>query len=111
MEALCRDASAASRLLAAAPAETRDRALTGIAAGLRERSAEVLEANLADLADERAEGLTPALRDRLSLDEARIEAMAVATTSPNRGEQGATSSSTIRPASHPSSRIACHARR
>ena len=75
--ALCRDASAASRLLAAAPAETRDQALTGIAAGLRERSGEVLEANRADLADERAEGLTPALRDRLSLDEARIEAMAV----------------------------------
>lgn len=51
--------------------------MTGIASGLRERSAEVLEANLADLADERAEGLTPALRDRLSLDEARIEAMAI----------------------------------
>lgn len=75
--ALCRDASVASRLLAAASAETRDRALTGIAAGLRERSGEVLEANRADLEDERAEGLTPALRDRLSLDEERIEAMAV----------------------------------
>ena len=34
------------------------------------------EANAADLADERAAGLTDALRDRLTLDEARIEAMA-----------------------------------
>ncbi len=38
--------------------------------------AEVLEANAADLADERAEGLTAALRDRLTLSEARVAAMA-----------------------------------
>ena len=36
----------------------------------------MLEANAADLADERAEGLTPALRDRLTLTEDRVEAMA-----------------------------------
>ena len=36
----------------------------------------MLEANAADLADERAAGLTPALRDRLTLTEARVEAMA-----------------------------------
>jgi glutamate-5-semialdehyde dehydrogenase len=47
-----------------------------IARLLGERSGEVLEANAADLADERAEGLTPALRDRLALDGGRIAAMA-----------------------------------
>ena len=43
---------------------------------LGERKDEVLEANAADLGDERAADLTAALRDRLTLDEARIEAMA-----------------------------------
>jgi glutamate-5-semialdehyde dehydrogenase len=43
---------------------------------LGERSAEILEANAADLADERAAGLTQALRDRLTLTEERIAGMA-----------------------------------
>ncbi len=66
----------ASRVLASASTEARDAALEGTARLLGERVAEVLEANAADLADERAAGLTPALRDRLTLDEGRIEAMA-----------------------------------
>ena len=41
-----------------------------------ERSGEILEANAADLADERAGGLTQALRDRLTLTEERIAGMA-----------------------------------
>ncbi len=43
---------------------------------LGERSAEILEANAADLADDRAQGLTQALRDRLTLTEERIAGMA-----------------------------------
>jgi glutamate-5-semialdehyde dehydrogenase len=43
---------------------------------LTERAEGILEANAADLADERAEGLTTALRDRLALTEDRIAAMA-----------------------------------
>jgi glutamate-5-semialdehyde dehydrogenase len=43
---------------------------------LSERSAEILEANAADLADDRASGLTQALRDRLTLTEERIAGMA-----------------------------------
>lgn len=43
---------------------------------LTERVGEILEANAADLADERAEGLTTALRDRLTLTEERVAAMA-----------------------------------
>jgi glutamate-5-semialdehyde dehydrogenase len=43
---------------------------------LGERTSEILEANVADLADERAAGLTQALRDRLTLTEDRVAAMA-----------------------------------
>src|SRR5439155_16572955 len=57
-------------------AEEKNAALERIAEQLGGRSDDVLEANAADLADERAAGLTPALRDRLTLDEARIAAMA-----------------------------------
>src|SRR5262249_28258557 len=53
-----------------------DAALAAIARLLGERSAAILEANAADLADERAAGLTDALRDRLTLSEERIAAMA-----------------------------------
>jgi glutamate-5-semialdehyde dehydrogenase len=43
---------------------------------LGDRTAEILEANAADIADERTAGLTQALRDRLMLTEDRIAAMA-----------------------------------
>jgi len=43
---------------------------------LGERCGEILEANAADLADERAAGLTQALRDRLTLTQERVAAMA-----------------------------------
>jgi glutamate-5-semialdehyde dehydrogenase len=43
---------------------------------LEERAAEILEANAADVADERAEGLSVALQDRLALGEERVAAMA-----------------------------------
>jgi glutamate-5-semialdehyde dehydrogenase len=66
----------ASHELATAPAATRDAALARIAELLSERADGVLEANAADLADERAASLDAALRDRLTLDAARIEAMA-----------------------------------
>jgi glutamate-5-semialdehyde dehydrogenase len=43
---------------------------------LEERTGEILEANAADLADERAAGLSEALRDRLTLSAERVAAMA-----------------------------------
>jgi glutamate-5-semialdehyde dehydrogenase len=64
----------ASRSLAQSPAAERNLALTGAAAALRARTAAILAANEADLAA--YDGL-PALRDRLRLDERRVEAMAV----------------------------------
>ena len=73
---VCASAKGASRELATATTETKNAALARLAELLGERSGEILEANAADLADERATGLTSALRDRLTLDEARVGAMA-----------------------------------
>jgi glutamate-5-semialdehyde dehydrogenase len=70
------DARAASLVLGRTPTAKRDAALTRLAALLRERADDVLAANAADLADERAAGLTEALRDRLTLSADRVEAMA-----------------------------------
>ena len=72
----CESAQRAARVLASADTETKNRALERLAELLGERAGEVLEANAADLADERAAGLSEALRDRLALSESRIAAMA-----------------------------------
>jgi glutamate-5-semialdehyde dehydrogenase len=74
--ASCAAAKKAARVLASATTEAKDAALEATARLLEERSAEILEANAADLADERALELTEALRDRLTLSEARVAAMA-----------------------------------
>jgi glutamate-5-semialdehyde dehydrogenase len=73
---VCESAKRASRELARATTETKDAALDRLAELLTERTADVLEANRADLDDERAAGLTDALRDRLALIEERVAAMA-----------------------------------
>ncbi len=72
----CGAARRAARVLGAASTEAKNLALEATARLLGERVAEVLEANAADLADERADGLTPALRDRLALTVERVAAMA-----------------------------------
>src|SRR3954447_10749209 len=72
----CEAAKRASIVLGSASTEAKNAALEATARLLGERSAEILEANAADLADERAEGLTDALRDRLTLSEERIAGMA-----------------------------------
>ena len=72
----CAAARQASRVLAAASGEQKDAALKATARLLVDRVADVLEANAADLADERASALTAALRDRLALSEGRVTAMA-----------------------------------
>ena len=72
----CESAKRASHALATADTATKDRALRRLADLLEERADEILEANAADLADERAAGLTEALRDRLALTEARVGDMA-----------------------------------
>ena len=72
----CERAKRASRELATASTATKDAALERLAELLTERTDEVVEANAADLADERAAGLTDALRDRLTLTAERVAAMA-----------------------------------
>ncbi len=72
----CAAAKVAARVLAAASTEAKDTALEAIARLLGERGEEILAANAADLADERAAGLNEALRDRLTLTTDRVAAMA-----------------------------------
>jgi glutamate-5-semialdehyde dehydrogenase len=72
----CIAAKRAARTLASAPTAAKDAALAAAARLLDERVDAILEANAADLADERAAGLTEALRDRLTLTPERVAAMA-----------------------------------
>jgi len=72
----CEAAKRASRVLAGADTARKDGALERLAELLGERASAILDANAADLAGERAAGLTDALRDRLTLTEARIAAIA-----------------------------------
>jgi glutamate-5-semialdehyde dehydrogenase len=72
----CAAAKRAARGLATAPTEAKNAALEATARLLGEQVDLVLEANAADLADERAAGLTGALRDRLALSPERVAAMA-----------------------------------
>ncbi len=74
MLALGAAAKAAARALREASAETKNTALHAAAAALRANAKAILAANTEDL--NAARDLTPALRDRLALDEKRIEAMA-----------------------------------
>jgi glutamate-5-semialdehyde dehydrogenase len=69
-------ARAAARELANAPAERKNSALLAAARILRERADDILAANALDCSDARAKDLSPALIDRLTLNPARIEAMA-----------------------------------
>jgi glutamate-5-semialdehyde dehydrogenase len=70
-------AHAASRVLALAPAEQKNRALAGMAAAVREQASAILSANAEDVAEAKAAGVVAgAFLDRLSLDPTRVEAIA-----------------------------------
>ncbi len=75
---IARTAKKASRALALAPTAVRDAALRAAAQALRADEAAILEANVKDLAAAKARGLTDAMTDRLRLDHARLEDIAVA---------------------------------
>ncbi|HHW2263942.1 TPA: glutamate-5-semialdehyde dehydrogenase, partial [Pseudomonas aeruginosa] len=72
---LGRDARAASRLLARAATAQKNRALLAAADALDAARAELSHANEQDLAAGRANGLEPAMLDRLALTPARIDDM------------------------------------
>lgn len=73
---LGRRARAASRLLAQLPAATKNPALLAMADEIVARTATILEANEQDLAQARSRQLSGAMLERLTLNPARIEAMA-----------------------------------
>jgi glutamate-5-semialdehyde dehydrogenase len=75
---ICRRARVAARQLAPRDRPSKDAALRAIAAGLRQRSAEVLAANRRDVDDARAKGTADPLLDRLALDADRVQEMAEA---------------------------------
>ena len=71
-------ARAAARTLAGLPTATKAAALRRAAGCIRDRRAAILAANAQDLARADAAGIAPALRDRLALDDRRLDAIAAA---------------------------------
>jgi len=65
----------AARIVAKAPAQVRQHALVSIAAAIDDARSEILGANARDLAAGEAAGLSPAMLDRLRLDDSRIAAL------------------------------------
>ncbi len=76
MAAIGRSARAAAHALGLATTAAKNRALTVAAAVIRKNEASILADNARDVADARAEGISASFIDRLTLTEARIEAMA-----------------------------------
>ena len=73
---LAKAGRAAQSTLARMPSEGRAAALRSAAAQIRANAAAILEANAADVEAGRANGLSKAMVDRLTLDEARLEGVA-----------------------------------
>ncbi|MAF95742.1 MAG: glutamate-5-semialdehyde dehydrogenase [Rhodospirillaceae bacterium] len=69
-------AKAAARVLACAPTEAKNKALTEAADSLRRRMGEILSENAKDMAAGGEKGLTAAMLDRLELTDERLEGVA-----------------------------------
>ena len=76
MQDLGRRARAASRVVAKADTETKNRALRAMAATVRRERAKILAANAEDVAAARAAGLEPAMVERLALTDKSVDSMA-----------------------------------
>jgi glutamate-5-semialdehyde dehydrogenase len=76
MQRLGRNARQAARVLALASPAQKNRALAAMAAAIRASRAAILAANREDLTAAKSAGATAASLDRLTLDDARIDAMA-----------------------------------
>jgi len=76
VDRIAKDARAASRVVAKAPARVRERAIRAASSRVREDAARILAANRADVDAGRTAGLAPALLDRLALDDARLAGLA-----------------------------------
>lgn len=73
IETICRQAKTAARALAQVSAADKNAALLRAASAVWEAREAILAANAEDMEAGRAAGLTPALLDRLMLDERRLE--------------------------------------
>jgi glutamate-5-semialdehyde dehydrogenase len=78
MAEIGRQARLAARALALAPTAQKDRVLERMAAAVRGQVSRILAANAEDIAEARGSGMAGAFLDRLSLDAARVEAIAAA---------------------------------
>ena len=78
MEAFLQEAKASSRVLSTLSGNEKNSILREMAQALRENMQEILKANSIDMAEAETNNLTAALKDRLLLDEGRVEGMAVA---------------------------------
>src|SRR5579859_2550625 len=76
MRELGREVREAARVVALAPAAQKNRALAAMARTIRGSRAQILAANAQDVAQARAAQASAAFIDRLTLNDARIEAMA-----------------------------------
>src|SRR3979490_813066 len=76
MTGLAIHARAAARALALASPEQKNQALEAIERAIRTNASAILSANAEDVAEVRATGATAAFIDRLTLTQARIDAMA-----------------------------------
>jgi glutamate-5-semialdehyde dehydrogenase len=78
MAEIGRQARAAARVLALAPTAQKDRPKEHMATANRAQIPGILAANREDIAEARGKGMTGAFFDRLSLDTARVDAIAAA---------------------------------
>jgi glutamate-5-semialdehyde dehydrogenase len=78
MEAFLQQAKDASHVMMTIDETTKNRVLREMATALRCKCKDILQANAFDMKNAETNNLTPALKDRLLLDDSRVEAMAVA---------------------------------
>ena len=76
MTELVKGARAAARVLALASPEQKNAALQAIEKAIRANAQKILAANAEDVAEARGGGMTSAFLDRLTLTQARVDAMA-----------------------------------
>jgi len=78
MEKFLKESKASSRVLSTLSGKEKNSILRAMAEGLRKRTSEILTANALDMQAAEENDLSAALKDRLLLDEGRVEGMAVA---------------------------------
>lgn len=78
MEQFLEKAKSASRILSTMSGSERNRILREMAEALRANTMNIIEANAFDMRSAEENNLAPSMKERLMLDEKRIEAMAVA---------------------------------